>query len=229
MPSFPWKPIFRALDPWLCPFSTPSHSCLKRHENAHNEHNATLSTLTTLHWCFIIQVKKMKSCHILFFSKLSPFLTRYCEHSCTLKQCKLKVRSSAQLPTLVFYQLDTPPSPPTPFSVEHHSYQLVLTLPTECWVPKAQLALAVILKRLAVNNSLVKQDLKDWCKRQVVNDYLFKKYLKDWYVWPMPPPTTMTTTTSLPSSPVDHNRLGRACLCPPPWNLRLSREPHSVT
>ena len=66
VPSFPWKPIFRALDPWLCPFSTPSHSCLKRHEKAHNEHNATLSTLTTLHWCFIIQVKKMKSCHILF-------------------------------------------------------------------------------------------------------------------------------------------------------------------
>ena len=66
VPSFPWKPIFRALDPWLCPFSTPSHSCLKRHEKAHNEHNATLSTLTTLHWCFIIQVKKMKSCHIPF-------------------------------------------------------------------------------------------------------------------------------------------------------------------
>ena len=70
-------------------------------------------------------------------------------------------RSSAQPPTLVFYQLDTPSSLSTPFSVEHHSYQLVLTLPTERWVPKAQLALAVILKRLAVNNSLVKQDLKD--------------------------------------------------------------------
>ena len=68
VPSFPWKPIFRALDPWLCPFSTPSHSCLKRHEKAHNEYNATLSTLTTLHWCFIIQVEKIRSCHIL----LSP-------------------------------------------------------------------------------------------------------------------------------------------------------------
>ena len=151
VPSFPWKPIFRALDPWLCPFSTPSHSCLKRHEKAHNEHNATLSTLTTLHWCFIIQVKKMKSCHILF----SP---RY-HHS---EPILWKPLPSAQPPTLVYNQLDTPPSLSIPFSVENHSYHLVLTLPTERWVPKAQLALAIVLKRLAVNNSLCKQDLKDW-------------------------------------------------------------------
>ena len=149
VPSFPWKPIFRALDPWLCPFSTPSHSCLKRHEKAHNEHNATLSTLTTLHWCFIIQVKKMKSCHILF----SP---RYHHSEPDI------VKTLAMVGHQPNHRHSCTTNLSLPFSVENHSYQLVLTLPTECWVPKAQLAFAIVLKRLAVNNSLCKQDPKDW-------------------------------------------------------------------
>ena len=94
----------------------------------------------------------MKSCHILF----SP---RYHHSEPDI------VKTLAISPTtdigVQYNQLDTPPSLSTPFSVEHHSYQLVLTLPTERWVPKAQLALAIILKRLAVNNSLFKQDIKD--------------------------------------------------------------------
>ena len=44
--------IFRAYTP--CPFSMPNHSLWKRHEKAHNEHNATLWTCSR---CFIIKLK----------------------------------------------------------------------------------------------------------------------------------------------------------------------------
>ena len=101
----------------------------------------------------------MKSCHILFFLQIITILDQILRTLLYFKT--MQVEGSVTSPTTDIGVLPTSVVPPTPFSVEHHSYQLVLTLPTECWVPKAQLALAVILKRLTVNNSLVKQDLKD--------------------------------------------------------------------
>ena len=90
----------------------------------------------------------MKSCHILF----SP---RYHHSEPDI------VKTLAMVGHQPNHRHSCTTNLSLPFSVENHSYQLVLTLPTERWVPKAQLALAIILKRLAVNNSLFKQDLKD--------------------------------------------------------------------